>query len=350
MSINKHLNHPDGRTDGRHCKFILEHHHINKPRRPPAQYQERFPQKTWRAQNIMVSHTIKQLILLFTVVSIAGIMAVLYMTDAWMRCFFGRRTRDLQGDEEQARPAGPGLSRSEGWRESYVSLDELSRYSRSSSTAPILPSAVPPAYISRTWREGGSLGDRTPRPVPSPPSLYYGSMLVASPQQQSPQVSPTVANDSRESIGTEAPSLHNAPAPPVSPLRQSSPQIRNPFANCSMESLETEVADLSNPTSEPPKTPVLSAFSLPLSLQAHIQTGMVGAHRSAVTSPVRHRSDDARDRVVSNMVNAIERGRSSNISSKAESSDPGELPPSPLLRSVLSRISNVRERWTHIDL
>jgi hypothetical protein len=352
MSIDKHLNHPDGRTDGPHCKFILEHHHINKPRRPPAQYQERFPQKTWRAQNIMVSHTIKQLILLFTVVSIAGIMAVLYTTDAWMRCFFGRRTRDLQGDEEQARPAGPGLSRSEGWRESRVSLDELSHYSRSSSTAPILPSAVPPAYISRTWREGGTLTDRTPRPVPSLPPLYYGSLLVASPQQQSPQVSPIliVANDSRESIGTEAPPLHNAPAPPVSPLRQSSPQIRNPFANCSTESLETEVADLSNLTPEPPNTPVLSAFPLPLSLQAHIQTGTVDAHRPAVTSPVRHGSDDARGRVVSNMVNAIERGRSSNFSSKAEPSDPGELPPSPLLRSVLNRISNVRERWTHIDM
>ena len=359
MSVDGHLNHPDGRTDGSHCKFILKHHHINKPRRPPAQHQEEFPQKTWRPRNIMVSHTIKRLTPLFTVVSLAGIMAVimaiLYMTDARMRCFFGRRTRDLQGDEEQVRPAGPGLSRPEGWRESCISLDELSRYSRSSSTAPILPSAVPPAYISRTWRECGSPADRPSRPVPSLPTLYYGSLPVASPQQQYPQVSPIliVANDSRESIETEAPPLHNAPASPVSPLRQSSPQIRNPFADCSTESLETEVADLSNLTPESPKTPVLSAFRLykplPLSLQAHIQTGTVDAHRPVVTSPVRPGSDDARGRVVSNMVNAIER-RSSNVSSKAKPFDPGELPPSPLLKSVLSRISNVRERWTHIDM
>jgi hypothetical protein len=283
-------------------------------------------------------------------------MAVLCMTNAWMRCFFRRRTRDLQEDEEQVRPAGPGLSRLEGRRESCVSLDELSCYSRSSSTAPILPSAVPPAYIPRTWREGGSPVDRPPRPIPPLPPLYHGSLPVASPQQQSPQASPIsiVVNESRESVRTETPPLHNVPAAPVSPLQQSSPQIRNPFANCSTESLETEVADLSNLTPEPPKTPVLSTFRLnrplPLSLQAHMQTGTVDAHRPVVTSPVRPGLDDARGRVVSNMVNAIERGRFSNVSLKAEPSDPGELPPSPLLRSVLNRISNVRERWTHIDV
>jgi hypothetical protein len=282
-------------------------------------------------------------------------MAVLCMADAWMRCFFGRRTRDLQRDEEQVRPAGPGLSRPEGWGESWVSLDELSRYSRSSSTAPILPSPVPPAYISRTRRECGSLADHPPRPVPNLPPLYYGSFSVASPQQQSSQVSPIfiVANDSRESIGTEVPPLHNTLAPPVSPLHQSSPQIRNPFANYSTESLETEVANLSNLTPEPPQTPILSTFRLyrplPLSLQAHIQTGTVDAHRPVVTSPVKPELDNARGRVVSNMVNAIEREISSNVPSEAKSSDPGELPPSPLLRSVLNRISNVRERWARID-
>src|SRR5277367_2752887 len=303
----------------------------------------------------MVSPTINQLIPLFTVISLAGILAVLYVTDAWMRYFFGRRTRHLQGDEEQARPAGPGLSRPDGWREPWVSLDELSRYSRSSSTAPILPSAVPPAYISKTRREGGSRTDRPPRPIQNLPPLYHSSLPVASPQQQSPPVSPIfiVANDSRESIGTEVPPLHNTPAPPVSPLHQSSPQIRNPFANDSTESLETEVADLKNLILEPPKTPVLSTFRLhrplPESLQAHVQTGMVDAHRPVVASPVSPQSDDARGRVVFNMVNAIERDRSSNVTSKAKSSDPGELPPSPLLRSVLSRISNVREHWTQID-
>jgi hypothetical protein len=282
-------------------------------------------------------------------------MAVLYMTDAWMKCFFGRRTRHLQGDEEQDRPAGPGLSRPDGWRESWVSSDELSHHSRSSSTAPILPSAVPPAYIPKTRREGRSRTDRPPSPIRNLPPLYPSSLSVASPQQQSPPVSPIfiVANDSRESIGTEVPPLHNTLAPPVSPLHQSSPQIRNPFANDSMESLETEVADLKNLILEPPKTPVLSTFRLhrplPLSLQAHIQIGTVDAHRPVVASPVSPELDDARDQVVSNMVNAIERDRSSNVTPKAESSDPGELPPSPLLRSVLSRISNVREHWTRKD-
>src|SRR5579859_5376020 len=171
----------------------------------------------------MISPTINQLTPLFTVISLAGIMAVLYVTDSWMRCFFGRRTRRLQRDEEQARPAGPGLSRADGWRESWVSLDELSRYSRSSSTAPILPSAVPPAYISRTRREGGSRTDRPPQPIPNLPPLYHSSLPVASPQQQSSPVSPIfiVANDSRESIGTEVPPLHSTPSLPVSPLHQS---------------------------------------------------------------------------------------------------------------------------------
>ena len=306
----------------------------------------------------MISPTINQLTPLFTVISLAGIMAVLYVTDAWMRCFFGRRTRHLQRDEEQARPAGPGLSRADGWRESWVSLDELSRYSRSSSTAPILPSAVPPAYISRARREGGSRTDGPPQPIPNLPPLYHSSLPVASPQQQSPPVSPIfiVANDSRESIGTEVPPLHNTPVPPAPPLHPSSPQIRNPFANDSTESLETEVADLKNLILEPPKTPVLSTFRLhrplPLSLQAHIQTGTVDAHRPLVASPVSPvspESDDAKSRVVFNMVNAIERDRSSNVASKAKSSDPDELPPSPLLRSVMNRISNIREHWTHID-
>jgi hypothetical protein len=178
---------------------------------------------------------------------------------------------------------------------------------------------------------------------------------VASPQQQSPPASPIfiVANNSRESIGTEVPPLHNTPAPPVSPLEHSSRQIRNPFANDSTESLETEVADLSNLIPESPKTRTLPAFRLhrplPPSLQAHIQTGTVHAHRPVVVPPVSPESDDASGRVVSNMVNAIERGRASNVSPKAESSDPGELPPSPLLRSVLNRISNVRAHWTRIE-
>lgn len=317
MSVDKHLNHFDGITDRQHCKFILEYHHFS------------------------------------LVVSLAGIMAVLCITDAWMTCFFGRRTKDLRRGEEQVRPTGPDLPKPEGWRGSCVSLDELSHYSRSSSTAPILPSAVPPAYVSGTWREGGSPVDRPPRPVSPLPPLCSGSLPVASPQQQSPQLSPIsiIANDSREYVRTETPQLHNVPAALVSPLHQSSPQIRNPFANCSAESLETEVADLSNLTPEPPKTTVLSTLRLyrplPLSLQAHIQTETVDA---VVTSPVRPGLDDAKGRVVSNMVNAIERGRFSNVSPKAKPSDPGELPPSPLLRSVLSRISNVRERWTHRDV
>jgi len=303
----------------------------------------------------MVSPAINQLTPLFTAIGLAGVMVVLYVANAWMRCFFGRRARHLQGDEEQARPAGPGLSRPDGWREPWVSLDELSRYSRSSSTAPILPSAVPPAYIPRTWRGGGSRTDRLPLPISNLPPLCHSSLPVASPQQQSPPVSSIfiVANDSRESIRTEVPPLHNTPTPSIPPLHRSSPQIRNPFVNDSMESLETEVADLRNLILEPPKTPVLPTFrlhrSLPPSLQAHIQTGTVDAHRPVVSSPVSPESDDARGRVVSDMVNAIERDRSSNVTSKAKSSDLGELPPSPLLRSVLSRISNAREHWAHID-
>src|SRR5436305_12642172 len=126
----------------------------------------------------MVSPTINQLTPLFTLISLAGIMAVLYATDAWMRCFFGRRTRHLQGDEEQARPAGPGLSRADGWRETWVSLDELSRYSRSSFTAPILPSAVPPAYIPRTQRKGGSRTDRPPQTKSKLPTLSHSPLSV----------------------------------------------------------------------------------------------------------------------------------------------------------------------------
>jgi hypothetical protein len=297
----------------------------------------------------------QQLIPLFTVISVAEIMAVLCVTHAWTRCFFGRTTRHRQRDEEQARRAVPPLSSPESWRESWVSLDEVSRYSRPSSTAPILPAAVPPAYLPRTWQEDASQTDRPPRPLPNLPPLCHSFLPVACAEQQSPQASPAPisANDSKESIGTEMPSLYNTPASRVSPSHQSSPRIQNRFANDSTESFETEAADSSSLTPQPSRTPALSAVRcyspLSLSRQAHIQTGTVAAHKAVLASPVTSGSDDARGQVVSSMVTAIDRDRFSNFSSKAKSSDPGELPPSPLLRSVLNRISNVRERWTHID-
>jgi hypothetical protein len=89
---------------------------------------------------------------------------------------------------------------------------------------------------------------------------------------------------------------------------------------------------------------------LPLSLQPHTRIGTVQAHKPVVVSPVSPEADTATSSFVSCMVECMEKAAPRNVSSKAEPFEQSELPPSPLLNSVLDRISIARERWTKIDI
>jgi hypothetical protein len=297
----------------------------------------------------MASSLLNQLTPLFIIMGLAALLGVLHLMNGWPRWIYGRAerlttqaTRRPHGDEEKGRPNPQ--------RVSLVYLDNLPRYRPSSATAPMLPNAAPPAYLPGT-RRAASPADLPPRPIVDLPLLDLGNRPAASLRQQSrPQDLPFgFSNNSTESLETV-----------VSPWEQSPSQIRIPLGSASTESIKTEVTDFIHSAStstyfQAPaaNSPAWGHFRfhspLPLPLQSHTSTGTVQAHKPIVVSTVSPEADTAIGSV-SDMVKSIETGASTKLSSRSERFDQGEPPPSPLLNSVLNRITNARERWTRIDL
>ena len=173
----------------------------------------------------------------------------------------------------------------------------------------------------RTPRGGESRKTGPPIPLTTLPPLYQDHSQAARPQALFP-----LANDSTESLEKEISPLDLNSSPKASRRQQRPPPIRTPLANDSIESME--VADFVN-----------SAFHRPLSLylQPHIRTGMVQTHQPVVVSPVSPEPDTATGNFVSNMVKSMEKGTFSNVSSKGESFDQGELAPSSTLELRLEQ-------------
>ena len=298
------------------------------------------------------------LVILYIAVGIALIVGI--------HLLFRRLTRPRRRDEEQvktARPARPARGsrprRGRGPRFS-ISLDTLPRHLPPSSPAPLLPNAALPAYLPRSRREGES--SKPPRPLINLPPLYSRPLHAESPQRPLPPQSPVfvLANDSTESFHSKTSPLDQSLPPTAPKRRKRPPPIRIPPANVSTVSIEVEAAGFAQPTFHRP---------LPLSLQPHTQTGTVQARRpvivlprntksgyatsdvvSRVASPVSPEPKPTTRNFVSNRVKAVERERSSPFSSRTEHANPSESPPSPLMNSVMNRISSAREKWSKIGL
>jgi hypothetical protein len=298
----------------------------------------------------MASSLVNQLTPLFIILGLAAVLVFLQVMDGRPRWIYGRperlktqATRPPQGDEEQGR-----INRQ---RDSWVSLHNLPRYSPSSATTPMLPNAAPPAYLPGR-RRAEYPADLPPRPIADLPRLDPGYPPAACPRQQSPpqDLSFVLFNDSTESLKTV-----------LSPWEQFSSQARMPFPSDSTESTETEATDFVNPASTSTSfqasavnSPGVGHFPfckpLPFSLQVHTSTGTVQTHMPAVESPISPDAKFATGNFVSEMVKYVETGVSTNLSSRTEPLDQGEPPHSPLLNSVLNRISNAQERWAKIDV
>lgn len=302
----------------------------------------------------MASSVVDQLTPLFILLGLAAIVGALHLMyglPRWLYWKSGRaatqQRRMSQADEEQG-SANP-------CRRSWVSLDNLPR-SRSSSTAAMVPNAVPPTYISRTCQ----VGFRTaalPRPLRHPPSLDHRYSPAPFPQQQSlPGVLLFVlADESTDTLGIRSSSLQHPPSrttapfakdsreslePIVLPLAQSPVQTRIPFANDLVESVEPEVAEVLSPVSTstyfpapaatPTRTDILPLRKpISMSLQTGTITGTVQAHKPRLVCPANRESDTTAGNFVSNVVKSMESLTSTKVSSRTEESGQGEWQPNP---------------------
>ena len=344
MSADKHLSAPEKAFWSDRSALLRAHLHQILQHTPASNIAARhLRNRTPDASSIMASSEV--LVILYIVLGVALIVGI--------HLLFRRLTRTRRRDEEQERPArGPRFS---------ISLETLPRRSPPSSPALLLPNAAPPAHLPRSRREGES--STPPRPLPNLPALRPESLSAKSSQRPCPPQSPALfilANDSTESFQSETSPLDQG-LPPTAPKRQKRPPpIRIPFANDSTASIEVEVAGFAQPTFRRP---------LPLSLQPHSRPGTVQARRpvivlqnsldsghaigSAVSrfpSPVSLDPETTTGNFVSNMVKTVERDRPSPFASSREHADQGGSPPSPLMNSVMNRISSAREKWSKIDL
>lgn len=293
---------------------------------------------------------------LLIILCLSGIIITIYLVHQLMKLCYGSSRR--LADEEQDIP--------DAWRGSLVSLDTLPR---TSSTAPLVANALPPAYMPRAQQEGEASDHRPPRPITNLPSLDHRHLPAASPQQLSPSQSRIfiLGNDSKESLGTEVSPMDHGSSWTASALQQPPQQLRIPFSNVSRESIETEVSDFVSPARGLSNTPIHTYFRAPaadvqgvdpfpfqgplsLYLQTSTQIGTVQTHKPVVVSRVDPESDAANGRFVSNMVESMETDGFSNVALEPEPSDDGESPPSPSLKLILERIANARQRWKDKDL
>lgn len=265
----------------------------------------------------MTSSNFNKNIPLFIFLGLAAIFGAIYLMHRllvwryWKSRGSANQQRTSQADEEKGR--------TNSRRRSRVSLDSLTR-SRSSSTAAMVPNAIPPAHIPRA-RQVVCPTAAPARPLRHLPSLDDGYSPAAFPRQQSlPDVLLfVIADDS-----TETPEIRGSSLQPSiphnrahfakdskesletvpSPLEQSSSQTRLPFANDSPESVGPEAAEFLSPVSTStyfpaPETTTTHTDILPLrkpvslSLEAHTRTGTVQAQKPRLVCLANRESDTA---------------------------------------------------------
>jgi hypothetical protein len=280
----------------------------------------------------MASSVVNQLTPLFILLGLAAIVGALHLMyglPRWLYWKSGRaanqQRRISQADEEQG-STNP-------CRRSWASLDNLPR-SQSSSTAAMVPNAVPPTYISRSCQVGFHTA-ALPRPLRHPPSLDHRYSPAPFPQQQSLRgVHLFVPTDESTDIhGIRSSSLQHPPSRTTAPFAKDFQGVaRNhgialgtisctdsdiPSLMIWLESVEPEVAEVLSPVSTSTYFPAPAATStrtdiLPLrqpismSLQTGTITGTVQAHKPRLVCPANRESDTRAGNFVSNAVKSTE--------------------------------------------
>lgn len=321
---------------------------------------------------VMTSPIINQFIPLFVLLGLATILGLCYFMDGLARLLPGHSqwlanqpTCFPQSDEE----AGKKNPRTRSW----ISLATLP-HSRSSLTEPLIPKTVPSAYLPRP-RFGKSYTEVRPRPIANLPYLHHKHPHPIVAQQQLPQqsLSFVLTNDSTETFemgGSLSPKPSSSPATSMPNhsttsldgvallLKKSPVPTRIPVANDSAHQFETAMAESSHLACtvvdfQAPISACSRKGSFPsrrprrMVLPANIRTGTVRAQEPVIVSRHSSEPDPAAGNFVSAIVETMETATLPTISAEC---DQGKSASDPLLNSVLSRISNVREQWSRKDI